>query len=132
MFQTLKLFYFIPHMSRGIHSFRFTMNKNSSKATHQHNFLVLMASCSLENPYKDEVTSCNYPTWPQSHTPMYTIYGLLGKKCNMMSFPQIIVWNPIMAYYIHDVYECPNHFHKISPKGDKSFLPFHIGPPFSQ
>jgi hypothetical protein len=35
-----------------------------------------------------------------------------------------------MVYYIHDVYECPCHFHMIMFEGDKLSSPFHIRPPF--
>ncbi len=60
-------------------------------------FFVLMASCSLENPYKDGVTFYKHLASPQSHIPMYTTSGLSSGKCNMVlsfnkSLCKILQW----------------------------------------
>jgi hypothetical protein len=72
------------HLSKGLCSSWFFVNKFFFGATHQHTFFVLVASYSLVNPYNDVVTFCKWPTSPQWQTPMYTTFSLFDRKCNIM------------------------------------------------
>jgi hypothetical protein len=71
-----------------IHQREFTvfdlLQTKNNYATHQHCFLVLVASCSFAKPYNDGVTSCKHLASPQLRTPMYTTFSLSTRKCNIM------------------------------------------------
>jgi hypothetical protein len=100
----------------------------------QTHFFVLVASCSFASsfatPYNDGVTSYKCPSSPQSHTAMYTTFGLSPKKCDInVVLGQVVVENSTMMYCIHNVCECPCQLHISPPKGNKSCSPFHIRPP---
>ncbi len=118
------------HTSRGIHSSWFTMNKKKLWGHPSTHFPRTNESCnSLKNPYKDEITSCNCLT-SQNRTCQCTQHlGYWVENATWCFFWQIIMQNPTMVYYIHDVHECPCHLHMISPESDKSFSPFHMRPP---
>jgi hypothetical protein len=84
-FQSSKLWHVVwPFIEGNLQFSTHCKQRNNYRATPHCTFFALVASCSFANPCNDGVTSYKRLASPQSHTPMYTTFGLFGKKWNIM------------------------------------------------